>query len=187
MAGPLLLFLMPISGLAIEKTGQPGEDEFTLSGITGYQRDASSDREKTGQGTHYGFTGTISKIRSGMLFVKTDNNLRLRTISPLKADRVGLHNAKVGEGVNIIVDSGNVLMDVAKTDQFFPEHRFVSGTLRYVDPYWAEIQISTPEGFERIDVDTLAGSKLSVFQEGEEVTLTLDTANVMVDISRGRR
>ena len=36
------------------------------------------------------------------------------------------------------------------------------------------------------DVDALAGNKLSVFQEGQPVTLELDADNVMVDIYRGR-
>ena len=138
------------------------------------------------QASHYGFSGVIAKIHSGVLFVKTDNSLQPRTISPTKADRVGLYDARVGDTVNMIVDSGNVLMDAAKTDRFFPDHHFVSGTLRYADPYWTEIQISTPEGFERIDVDALAGNKLSVFQEGQPVTLELDADNVMVDIYRGR-
>ena len=53
-------------------------------------------------GSHYGFSGVISKIESGMLFVKTDSNLQPRAISPNKADRVGLFNAKVGDPVNIL-------------------------------------------------------------------------------------
>ena len=48
---------------------------------------------------HYGFSGVITKIESGMLFVRSDDNLRPRTISPNKADRVGLHDAKVGDSV----------------------------------------------------------------------------------------
>ena len=50
----------------------------------------------------------------------------------------------------------------------------------------SEIQLSTPEGFERFDVDALAGSKLSVFQEGDPVTVELDADNVMIDIHRFR-
>jgi hypothetical protein len=48
-----------------------------------------------------------------MLFVKTDTSLQARVISPTKAERVGLYDAKVGETVNMLVDSGNVLMDVS--------------------------------------------------------------------------
>lgn len=135
---------------------------------------------------HHGFGGVISKIESGMLFVKTPHNLQLRTVSPNKADRVGLHEARTGDTVLMLVDSGNVLLDVTKAGRAFADHRMIVGTLHYADPYWSEIQLSTPEGFERFDVDALAGSKLSVFQEGAFVTVELDADNVMIDIHRSR-
>ena len=138
------------------------------------------------QTAHYGFSGVISKIRSGILFVKTEKGLQPRTVSPSKADRVGLHDAKVGEQVNLLVDSGNVLIDVSRTDRFFPDHRFIAGTVRYSDPYWSEIQLSTPDGPASYEVDPLAGSKLSVLQEGMPITIELDADNVTVDIHRGR-
>lgn len=137
-------------------------------------------------GAHRGFSGVISKIESGMLFVKTPDSLQMRTISPNKADRVGLHEAKTGDSVLMLVDSGNVLLDVTRAGQAFADHRMIVGTLRYADPYWNEIQISTPEGFERFDVDALAGSKLSVIQDGAPVTVELDADNVMIDIHRSR-
>jgi len=137
------------------------------------------------QDAHYGFSGVITKIRSGMLFVKTETGLRSRYISPAKADRVGLQNAKVGDSVNILVDSSNVLIDVARTDQSFPDHQFIAGRLSYVDPpYWEEIQLATSEGPKQFEVDTLAGSKLSALQEDTPVTVELDADNVMVDIHR---
>ena len=135
---------------------------------------------------HYGFSGVISKIQSGMLFVRTEAGLRPRTISPNKADRVGLHDAKVGDTVNLLVDSGNVMIDVGRADRFFPEHRFVVGTVRYTDPSWREIQLATPEGISTFDVDALAGTKLSLVPDGAPVTLELDADNVMVDLYRGR-
>jgi hypothetical protein len=137
-------------------------------------------------GAHYGFSATISKIQSGVLFVHSDMGLQPRTISPNKADRVGLHDAKVGDTVNMLVDSGNVLIDVAKTDQAFPDHHFVAGTFRYADPYWSEIQISTPEGSTHFEVDSLVGSKLSTLEEGTPITIELDADNVMIDVYRAR-
>ena len=137
-------------------------------------------------GAHYGFSGVISKIESGMLFVHTDKSLQDRTISPNKADRVGLHQAKVGDMVNLLVDSGNVMIDVSSTDRFFPDHRFVVGTVRYADPYWQEIQLSTPDGTATFEVDALAGTKLSVLPDGTPVTIELDADNVMIDLHRGR-
>lgn len=137
-------------------------------------------------GSHYGFSGVITKIKSGMLFVRSDASLQPRTISPNKADRIGLHDAKVGEPVNVLVDSGNVLIDASRTDRFFPDHRFMAGTVRYADPFWHEIQLSTPEGTTTFEVDTLAGNKLSVIPDGAPVTLELDADNVMIDIFPGR-
>lgn len=139
-----------------------------------------------GFAAHHEFSGVITKIESGMLFIHTDYGLQPRTVSPNKADRVGLHDAKVGETVNLLVDSGNVMIDVARTDRFFPDHRFVAGTVHYADPYWQEIQLSTPEGTSTFEVDALAGNKLSVLPEGAPVTLELDAANVMIDVHRGR-
>jgi hypothetical protein len=137
-------------------------------------------------GGHHGLSGVISKIESGVLFVKTPNNLQPRTISPNKADRVGLHEARAGDPVLMLVDSGNILLDVTRAGRGFADHRMIVGTLHYADPYWNEIQISTPEGFERFDVDALAGSKLSIFQEGVPVKVELDADNVMIDIHRSR-
>lgn len=135
---------------------------------------------------HYGFSGVITKIESGMLFIHTDNSLQTRTVSPNKADRVGLHDAKVGDTVNLLVDSGNVMIDVSRTDRFFPDHRFVVGTVRYTDPYWHEIQLSTPEGTSTFEVDAMAGTKLSTLPDGASVTLELDADNVMIDVHRDR-
>ena len=137
-------------------------------------------------GTHYGFSGVITKIESGILFINTETSLQPRTVSPNKADRVGLHDAKVGETVNLLVDSGNVMIDVSRTDRFFPDHHFVAGTVRYTDPYWQEIQLSTPEGTTTFEVDAMAGSKLSMMPDGTPVTLELDADNVMIDVHRGR-
>jgi hypothetical protein len=155
---------------------------FFATGIAG----AESTQDITLQGAHYGFSGVVSRIESGMLFIRTDTSLQPRAISPNKADRVGLHKAKIGDTVNLLVDSGNVLIDVSATDRFFPDHQFVAGTVRYTDPYWHEIQLSTPEGTTTFEVDPLAGNKLSVLEDGTPVTLELDADNVMVDIHRGR-
>jgi hypothetical protein len=135
---------------------------------------------------HYGFSGVITKIQSGVLFVKAEAGLMPRVVSPNHADRVGLYDAQVGETVNVLVDSGNVLIDVSKTDRYFPDHHFVAGRLHYADPYWNEIQISTPEGPASFQVAPLAGSKLSVLEEGTPITVELDAANVLIDIHRAR-
>jgi hypothetical protein len=135
---------------------------------------------------HMQMTGVVSKIRSGIVFVKIPVGLLPRTISPNKADRVGLHEVKPGDAVVLWVDAGNVLLDVHKKDALPAEHRIIAGNLNYADPYWTEITLSTPEGTSTFDVDALAGSKLSVFQEGTPVAVELDADNVMIDIHPAR-
>jgi hypothetical protein len=153
-----------------------------IAGPVGAQR-----TEDVAQGTHYGLSGVVSKIQAGILFIKTPYGLRPRAISPNKADRVGLHNAKVGDPVLMLVDSGNVLLDAgtpSRTDLF--EHRLLAGRMAYSDPFWSEILLSTPDGSERFEVDTLAASKLSVFREGEPVVIELDADNMLIDIHPDR-
>jgi hypothetical protein len=136
---------------------------------------------------HVTLSGQIAKIESGLLFIKMPYGMRPRTISPNKADRVGLHDARIGDEVWLLVDSGNVLLDAARRGgELFDHHKVLAGRIQYQDPFWGEIQISTPEGFERYEVDSLAGSKLSVFQEGMPVTIELDADNVMIDIHQNR-
>jgi hypothetical protein len=140
-------------------------------------------------GAHLALSGQIAKIESGLLFVKIPNGMQFRTISPNKADRVGLHDARIGDEVWLLIDSGNVLLDASKPGGvLFENHKVLAGPIRYVDPFWSEIQIATPEGFERYEVDALAASKLSVFQdqEGMPVTIELDADNVMIDIHQNR-
>ena len=138
-------------------------------------------------GPHLAVSGQIAKIESGLLFVKTPYGLQLRTISPNKADRVGLHDARIGDEVWLLVDSGNVLLDATRPGgKLFDNHKVLAGRIHYADPFWEEIQISTPEGFERFEIDTLAASKLSMLQEGMPVTIELDADNVMIDIHQNR-
>ena len=47
------------------------------------------------QSTHYGLSGIVAKIQAGVLIIKVPHSLQPRVISPNKADRVGLHNAKI--------------------------------------------------------------------------------------------
>lgn len=150
-------------------------------GLAGY---ALAD--ESGSGTHPAIPGTISQIRSGMLFITTPAGLRPRVVSPNHADRVGLHEARVGDRVMLWVDEGNVLIDVHADGFQGRTHRTVAGRLWYADPYWNEIRLATPGGIERYDVDALAGSKLSVMPEGGPVTVELDEDNIVIDIHRNR-
>ncbi len=136
--------------------------------------------------THLEVKGVVTKIEPSMFFVQPPQWLRSRTISIVKAERLGLHEAKVGDELVLVVDEGNVLVDAHKPGMQAGEHSIVTGTLTYADKFWEEIKVSTPQGIENFAVDPMAGSKLSVFGEGAPVTLELDEANVVIDIHRGQ-
>lgn len=135
---------------------------------------------------HNQVKGVVTKVHPSLFYVKPPQSLRPRTISILKAERLGLHETKVGEELTLVVDSGNVLVDAHKSGRPGQGHSIVTGELTYADRYWEEIELSTPEGTRQFEVDPLAGSKLSVFQEGSQVTVELDETNMMIDI-RGAR
>lgn len=134
-------------------------------------------------GIHKELRGVVTKIESGIVFIKTPN--ALRTVSPNKADRMGLHDVQIGDPVVVVIDESNVLIDVHHGNDPIHGHHIVTGTLQYADPFWKEVHVSTPDGIEQFDVDALAGSKLSVFEEGNPVTLELDESRVMIDIRHG--
>lgn len=133
---------------------------------------------------HMKIPGVISKIDSGVIFVKTHNSIR--TISPVRADRMGLYDAQKGEKVILFFDEGDVLIDVHKAGDPIQGHNLITGTLQYVDPFWEEVRVSNSEGTTQFGVDPLSGSKLSVFGKGDPVTLEIDEDNIMVDIRRGQ-
>lgn len=135
---------------------------------------------------HLEVIGIVKRIEPSMVFVQIPYGLRPRTISIVKAERIGLHDVKLGEEVTLVLDEGNVLIDAHKTRLPGHGHRIIAGELNYADQYWSEMQLSTPEGTERFEVDSLAGYKLSVLQEGTPVEVELDEANVVIDIHRSR-
>jgi hypothetical protein len=145
---------------------------------------SAHEADQAGPQTHRMITAVISKVESGMLFVKPAKGLQPRAISVRKAERMGLHDAKAGEEVMLVIDEGNVLVDVHRLRLPAAGHRLIAGNLNYADPYWGVIKISTPEGSESFAVDTLAGSKLSVLQEGAPVKVELDEDNMVIDIHR---
>jgi hypothetical protein len=132
-------------------------------------------------GKHSTLTGVVTKIESGMIFVKTEG-LQSRTFSINKADRMGLHEVKVGDLVSLVVDENNVLVDVHKEGVEPAGHRLVTGNLHWTDPSGKQIKLATPKGVESFDVDSMASSKLAALAKGQQVVVELDEANVVIDV-----
>ena len=152
--------------------------------VVGLATAAARADDLTGGGTHRELNTIVSKIASGIVFVEPFEGLRPRTISPAKADRLGLHEAKAGDEITLVVDEGNVLVDAHKTGMPMHGHRLLTGNLAYTDVSWSEVQLATPDGIERYDVDALAGSRLSLMRDGTPVVVELDEDNTIIDIHR---
>ncbi len=139
-----------------------------------------------GPHTHRDLTAVITKIDSGLIFLEIQwpqaVKLRPRYVSVNKADRMGLHQAKVGDEVIVTVDEANVLLDIHDKSGPIHGHRIVVGNLAYADPFWEVVEVFTSEGLETFAVDPIAGSKLSGLPEGALIRAELDEANVLIDI-----
>jgi len=143
---------------------------------------AAHDIDQAGPRTHKELTTVITKVQSGLIFLKPTAGLQERAISVVKAERMGLYQPAAGDEVTIVIDEGNVLLDIHKKGAAPAGHRLISGKLSYADPFWGVIELKTPEGPQSFAVDTLAGSKLSVLQEGGQVRAELDEDNILIDI-----
>jgi hypothetical protein len=142
------------------------------------------EADQAGPGTHRQITSTIEKIQSGLMFFKPVAGLRHRAVSVKKAERMGLHEAKPGDEVTLLLDESNVLLDLHKKGTDPAGHRLITGKLAYADPFWDVIELSTRDGKENFMVDSLAASKLSVLSEGNAVRAELDEDNIVIDIHR---
>jgi hypothetical protein len=140
------------------------------------------EADQAGPRTHTELITTIDKVQSGLLFLKPVAGLQFRAVSLKKAERMGLHEAKPGDKVTLVVDEGNIVVDIHKKGAAPAGHHVVSGKLAYADPFWEVIELSTPQGTEHFAVDSLAGSKLSILEAGRRVRVELDEDNVVVDI-----
>jgi hypothetical protein len=138
--------------------------------------------DQAGPRTHTELTTVVTKVESGVIFLKPTKGLRNRAISLKKAERMGLADPKAGDEVTVLVDEGNILLDVHKKGMPPAGHRLLTGTLSYADPFWEVVELATPEEHQTFGVDSLAASKLSILKEGAPVRLELDEDNMVIDI-----
>lgn len=144
------------------------------------------DSDLSGPYSHKNVPATIAKIESGLMYLQIQGSsggkVSLRAVSVKKAERVGLHQAKVGDEVIVTLDEANVILDIHDRSGPIHGHRILVGNVAYVDPFWEVVEVFTSKGLESFSVDPLAGSKLRPLKEGTLVRAELDEANVLIDI-----
>lgn len=134
-------------------------------------------------GRHKEVSGSVSKIESGMVFVKTPSGLR-RAISLSMANHHGLYPVHIGDELTLLVDEGNVAIDAYnKKYAPSPAHLFITGTLTYVSSDKKEMLLWTPEGEKPFAVEQ-GYSKFSVINVGTPITVELNDAGSVIDVQQ---
>jgi hypothetical protein len=132
--------------------------------------------------THKHITTTVEKVESGLVWFKPLVGMEHRAVSLHKAERMGLNEPKAGDEVMLVIDEGNLLIDLHKKGHQPAGHRLIVGKLTYEDPFWELIEITDADGKQTFAMDEATGSKLSMRKEGELVRAELNEDNVVVDI-----
>ena len=144
------------------------------------------DADLSGPYSHKNVPATITKIESGLMYLDIEGSsggkVSPRSVSVKKAERMGLHQSKVGDKVVVTLDESNVLLDIHDPSRPIHGHRILVGNLAYADPFWEVVELFTSDGLESFSVDALAGSKLGALEEGALVRAELDEANTLIDI-----
>ena len=128
-------------------------------------------------GVHLEVRGVISKIASGILFVKT--SWGTMTVAP-DSDLKGI---KVGEEVNVWVNENNTVIDVHRKGNA-GLHRLLTGKLTWASADKKEIKIWTPEGEKTYPVSE--SSLLANLKEGTLITVELDEGRV-IDVHKSKK
>lgn len=143
---------------------------------------SAGETRQAGPSTHQHLTTTVDKVQSGLVWFKPVAGLQNRAVSLHKAERMGLYDAKAGDEVILVVDEGNLLIDLHKKGLEPAGHRLIAGKLTYADPFWELIEITNAEGKQTFAMDEATGSKLSMLSEGKLVRAELNEDNLVVDI-----
>jgi hemin uptake protein HemP len=120
--------------------------------------------------------GTVTKIQSGLISVKTPTGLY--TISAKTAPA----NAAVGDEVSLWLNEGNMVIDHhGKEKNMKGTHRLIFGKLIYTGRTKNQIKLSTPEGekvfpLERLDVKT------KPIAEGSQIVVELNEEGTVIDL-----
>ena len=120
--------------------------------------------------------GTVTKIQSGLISVKTPTGLYTISAKTAPAD------AAVGDEVSLWLNEGNMVIDHhGKEKNMKGTHRLIFGKLIYTGTTKNQIKLSTPEGekvfpLERMEVKT------KPIAEGSNIVVELNEEGTVIDL-----
>lgn len=148
---------------------------------------------------HRNVTGTVERIESDMIFLKTDEGTT-RNFAVKESKREGLKSLQPGDQVAIELDEGNSIIDIHKDGAMAKGgdqkgigdrgglspgdagHKSVVGTVETFDPAQKILILKSDQGkSESYQVKDAAATKLNGIKKGDKVTLEIDEQNRVMD------
>jgi len=149
--------------------------------------------------THRNVTGTVERIESDMVFLKT-NEGTTRNFAVKESKREGLKSLQPGDQVSLELDEGNSIIDIHKDGAMAQggdqkgigdrgglgagdsNHKSVVGTVETFDPAQKILILKSDQGkSESYQVKDAAATKLNGIKKGDKVTLEIDEQNRVMD------
>ena len=138
------------------------------------------ERPRTAPGYTIQVNGTVTKIQSGLISVKTPTGQYTISAKTAPAD------AAVGDEMSLWLNEDNIVIDHhGKEKNMKGAHRLIFGKLIYVGRAKKEIKLSTPEGekvfpLERLEV------KAKPIAEGSQIVVELNVAGTVIDVRKAQ-
>ena len=131
---------------------------------------------------HRTVTGTISKITSDTIVLKTDEGT-LRNFSLKETKKEGIGGLNVGDRVSLELDEGNQIIDFDKVTGGAPsgmsaEHHFVTGSVAGFDRTKKEVTLKMTDGKSRtFKLKDAAATKMANTKPGTKIKMEIDEEN----------
>jgi hypothetical protein len=124
--------------------------------------------------------GTVTKIQSGVIYVKTPNGQYTISAKTAPAD------AAVGDEVSLWINEENMVIDHHGKDKNKKgNHRLISGKLIYAGKTKNEIKLQTPEGEKVFPLGRME-VKTKPIEEGSPIVVELNEEGTVVDLRKAQ-
>ena len=139
---------------------------------------AIEEHPHTKSGHHLTLEGVVTKIQSGLAYVKTPVGQYTIPMKQAPAD------AAVGDEVKLWLNEENLVIDHHGKHKNKPgTHRLVSGKLIYAGLTKKEIKLWTPEGEKVFPLDRME-IKTKPIEEGSMIVVELDEKGTVIDLRK---
>lgn len=150
--------------------------------------------------THRNVTGTVDKVESDMVFLKTQEGTT-RNFGVKEGAKEGVKSLQPGDQITLELDEGNAIIDIHKDGAMAKGteenaigdkgglgadagkgHKSVVGTIENFDQIQKIVILKTDQGkSETFQVKDAAATKLNGVKKGDKVTLEIDEENRVMD------